>query len=292
VSRLSGLVPSALVAVLAGRGLPQESRPAALAALETPGRVLHTDGFESDESLRAYFEIRGADEGRVRRTTDPEQANSGSGALRLTSPANEGNASGAGVSYWFGPEGEDRVHLRVYVRFAADYDQGNLHHTGASLAGVAGTNKWGGMGTAGLRPRGDDHFSSSLETWREWGRFPAPGFPVLYAYWMDMRRDRDGNFWGNLFEPPAGERVALERNRWICLEHMIRVNDVGQANGEHAAWIDGRLVLHATGIRWRSDAGVRLKRFGLDVYVHRATKENAVWFDDVVLSTGYVGPLR
>ncbi len=67
-------------------------------------------------------------------------------------------------------------------------------------------------------------------------------------------------------------------------------NDVGQANGELAAWIDGKLYIHYREFRWRTDAGVKLKRFNIGVYVHKAEKNNTVWYDDVVLSTGYVGP--
>jgi hypothetical protein len=38
------------------------------------------------------------------------------------------------------------------------------------------------------------------------------------------------------------------------------------------------------------DVDVKLKRFNIGVYVHRAKKDNTVWYDDVVLSTGYIGP--
>jgi len=71
---------------------------------------------------------------------------------------------------------------------------------------------------------------------------------------------------------------------------MIKANDVGQSNGELAAWIDGKLYIHYQGIRWRTSPDVRLKRFDLGVYVHAAAKDNTVWYDDVALSTGYIGP--
>jgi hypothetical protein len=35
---------------------------------------------------------------------------------------------------------------------------------------------------------------------------------------------------------------------------------------------------------------VKLKRFDIGVYVHHAAQNNTVWYDDVVLSTGYIGP--
>jgi hypothetical protein len=264
--------------------------PQALAVLENPGEVFFHDDFESPESMTKYFEVRGLREGHARLVTGAALAHSGRGAIQFTAPAREGRESGVGASGWFGPEGYDRVHFRRYVKFAADYDQGDLNHVGGGLSAVAGSDRWSAMGSAGIRPRGDDRFTSSFEPWRDWGRCPAPGYMFLYTYWMDMKRDRDGNYWGNMLGPAEGGRIVLDRDRWYCLEHMIRANDTGQANGELAAWIDGKLYIHYTGFRWRTSDEVKLKRFNIGVYVHRAKKDNTVWYDDVVLSTGYIGP--
>jgi hypothetical protein len=263
--------------------------PKALAALEQPGTVFFRDDFESPDSLKKYFEIRGRREGRAKLVTNPDLAHSGRGVMQFTAAARDGQASGAGASGWFGPRGYERVYFRRYIRFAADYDQGNLHHVGGGLTGVAGTNKWRGMGSAGIRPKGDDHFNSSFEPWCDWGRYPPPGYMFLYTYWMDMKRDRDGHYWGNMMGPAPNARQVLQRNRWYCLEHMIQVNDPGKPNGALAAWIDGDLYIHYRGFRWRSSPAVLLKRFDVGVYVHRAKKDNTVWYDDVALSTGYIG---
>lgn len=263
-----------------------------LAALQRPGTVFFRDGFESPDSLKKYFEIRGLREGRAKLITDAELANEGSGAIQFAAVARDGRESGAGASGWFGPNGYDRVYFRRYIKFAADYDQGNLNHVGGGLTGVAGTSRWKAMGTAGIRPKGDDHFKSAFEPWRGWGRYQPPGYMFLYTYWMDMKRDRDGNYWGNMLGPADDQRVVLGRDKWYCLEHMIQVNEPGEANGEMAAWIDGKLYIHYTGFRWRTTPEVKLKRFGIGVYVHRATRDNTVWYDDVALSTGYIGPLE
>ncbi len=261
----------------------------ALAGLEQAGRILKSHDFESSRTLKDYFEVRGDDDGRARIDESPGAAHSGRGALRLAAPAAGGRSSGSGATLWFGQENHERVHLRYYLRFAPDYDQGDLNHTGGSLAGVAGNDKWAGMGGAGLRPMGDDGFSTRLEAWKDWGRVPAPGFMFLYTYWMDMKRDRDGHYWGNMFGPEPAQRFVPDRGRWHGYELMVQVNSIGKADGELAAWIDGRLYLHEKGFRWRSSAAVTLKRFDLGLYIHHATRENVVWFDDVVLSTGYVG---
>lgn len=261
-----------------------------LAALEAPGRIVFTDDFESPDSREKYFEIRGLKEGRAKLVSNPELAHSGRGSIEFTAVARDGRESGAGATGWLGSEGFDRLSMRCYIKFASDYDQGNLNHVGGGLAAVAGSNRWAGMGSAGIRPRGDDRFNCRFEPWRDWGRLPAPGYMFLYTYWMDMRRDRDGNYWGNMLGPASEDRVVLHRDRWYCLEHMIQANTPGQANGELAAWIDGKLYIHYTGIRWRASAEVKLKRFSIDLYVHQAERDNTVWYDDVVLSTGYVGP--
>ncbi len=264
--------------------------PAVLERLQTPGRVVFRDDFEGEDPLRSYFEVNGQKEGRAVISRDAAEAHSGRASLRLTATDRAGAASGAGPVLWLGPDGHDRLHLRYYLRWARDYDQGDLNHTGGGLAGLAGSDKWRGMGTAGLRPAGDDHFSARVEGWRDWRKVPAPGYLFCYCYWMDMRRDRDGHYWGNMLGPAEAERVVPALDRWLCVELMVAVNAVGKADGELAVWLDGRLYQHWQGFRWRSSAEVRLKRASLQVYVHRARQDNTVWYDDVVVSTGYVGP--
>ena len=261
----------------------------ALALLERPGKVLFTDTFESEQSFAAYFEIGGRKEGRVAIAHEPENVHSGKGALRLTATANGGKSCGSSPVLWLGDDGHDCVHLRYWIRYAPDYDQGNLNHTGGCLSGVAGTNQWAGMGTAGLRPNGNDHFDSRVEGWRDWQRIASPGSLICYAYWMDMKRDRDGHFWGNMFAPVEKERCVPVRGTWLCVEQRIACNTPGKDDGELAVWLDGKLYQHWTGFRWRSTDAVKIKRMSLMVYVHAATRDNTVFYDDVVVSTGYVG---
>lgn len=258
-----------------------------IADLERPGRVLFEDGFENESSFARFFEVRGKEQGRVRIVST---SHTGKGALSLTAVDRAGQESGAGLSGWLGNKGYDRLNLRYYIRFDEAYDQGNLNHTGGALAAVAGTDKWRGMGTAGIRPKGDDYFMASFETWRDWGRAPAPGYSFFYTYWMDMKRDADGHYWGNMLGPAPAGRKVIERGRWTCCEVMVKANVPGRFDGELAAWIDGKLYEHYRGIRWRSEAAVLLKRFTLDIYVHQSRRVNTVLFDDVVLSTGYIGP--
>lgn len=267
------------------------SDPQALERLQRPGELVLQDDFESEQSWKKYFEIQGAKEGLTRLTNDPAHVFSGRGALQVTAPNRQGKSSGAGVIGWLGPEGYDRLYMRYYMKFAEDYDQGNLNHTGGGLSGIAGRDRYFGMGKAGIRPEGNDRFSTRFEPWRDWGRYEPPGYMFLYTYWMDMRRDRDGNYWGNNMVPEENQRVTIKRGRWYCFELMVAANTIGRADGELAAWIDGQLYIHYTGFRWRSAADVRLKRFELIAYIHQSRRDNTVWYDDLAISTGYLGPM-
>lgn len=292
------MIPLALAAlVLADPPYPADvtaktlADPAALARLQRPGAPVFRDGFDTAASLESYFEVRGKDDGRARIVAGVAQR--GAGALRLTAPSAGGKQAGAGVSYWFGDRGGyDQVHLRTYMMFASDYDQGNLNHTGPSLVGVSTPGKWDGMGNAGVRPKGDDRLSVGFEPWRDWGRNAAPGPWRFYVYWMDMKIDRDGNYWGNLLGPALG--TTPPRGKWFCLEQMVKLNTlrdgVPHADGELAAWIDGQFYAHFTGFRWRTTERLKLKRLGLDVYVHQNRQDNTVTYDDLAVSTGYIGP--
>lgn len=296
------------------------SDPLARAALEQPGEVVFEDGFEpaaaageagsaaapaatpapampapatpapatpalGTRALGRYFEVRGARTGLARVVEDADLAHTGRHALQLTSSA-AGGGAGAGVSAWL-PGTHPRLHLRYYLKYAGDYDAGARNHTGGALAGIAGSNRWRGMGTAGRRPAGDDYFLVHLETGMRAAE-PPPGGAQVYAYWPGMRPDGRGDFWGNILAPSA--RRAPERGRWTAHELMVRASTPGVADGELAVWIDGQLYLHVQGIRWRDSPEVLLRRFSLDIYVHDARRVNRVWYDDVVVATGYVGP--
>ena len=290
VSTVSGQEPAASAAPYPRLVTDTTKKDAqALARLTTPGTLLFHDEFESDASFRSYFEIRGQKEGHVAIERERDAIHKGTGSLRLTSPSNDGKSSGAGAELWLSDAGHDCVHLRYWIRYAPDYDQGNLNHTGGSICGLTGTHKWTGMGTAGQLPKGDDHFSTRVEGWRDWQRIAAPGALQCYAYWMDMKRDRDGNYWGNLMGPAPNERFVPERGKWLCVEQRVAANTPGKNDGELAVWLDGKLYVHYEGFRWRSTVDVKCKRVGLLVYVHAATRDNTVWFDDVAVSTGYIG---
>ena len=51
------------------------------------------------------------------------------------------------------------------------------------------------------------------------------------------------------------------------------------------------IYLHMTGFRWCTKP-LKLKRIFIELYVHHSRKTNRVWYDDIALSTGYIGPIE
>jgi len=249
--------------------------------LEEPGTVFFEDDFEDgnyDDWFDAYGSPLVIDNTRT--------AHSGSRALKCIAVYNDGNSSTSSIKYWFHP-GYDKVYFRWYCKFDSTFNQGWGMHF-CSLYAVEGDNKWNQMGMAGIKPDGDDRFGSGFEPWSNWETLTPPGRMEFYAYWHEMLRDNDGHYWGNVFYPDSV--IIPERGRWYCMEMMIKANDAGDDNGEIAAWIDGELYMHLSGFNWRTTNELKIKRISLGIYIHNNPKDNVCWFDDVVLSTGYISP--
>ena len=123
--------------------------------------------------------------------------------------AHLGENQGGGLTKWFAAA--ESVFVRFYVRFdpACDY----VHHF-VTLRGnksLHGGDKWSGFGGAGLCPAGDERFSTALEPWGNWAKWPAPGKWNFYSYWHQMQVSPDGKYWGNSFLPDAQEVIPKNR---------------------------------------------------------------------------------
>ncbi len=211
----------------------------------------------------------------------------GKRSLRVTATLNK--STGGGFTKWF--ESSDRLFFRFYTKFHKDCDY--VHHfcTLRANKSLQGGERWSGFGGAGLRPDGNERFSTAIEPWGNWGEWSPPGQWNFYSYWHSMQPSPDGKFWGNGFRPES--QNDIERDKWICVEFMLVHNTPGQDDGEQAFWIDGELRGHWQGINWRVNPKLFANAFTLESYVtDRWTKqpENIVYFDNVVIAKEYIGP--
>lgn len=278
-----------------GPGLAAEFK--ADVGIEKHGAVIFADNFEMGE-LGAGWDERTPPKEKVLNFASPGKEICGRRCLRVE--ARLGENHGGGLTKWFEPA--ERVFVRFYVRFDPGCDY--VHHfvTLRANKGLHGGDKWSGFGGAGERPVGDERFSTALEPWGNWGRWPAPGKWNFYSYWHEMKVSPDGKYWGNSFQPEAQPSFAksaaeggavIQKDRWICAEFMLKQNTPGHSDGEQAFWIDGRLLGDWGGINWRKTESLKANALTLESYVtERWTKNitNVVYFDNVVIAREYIGP--
>lgn len=259
------------------------------ARLRSHSSVIFCDDFERGAPGESWDSVRD-DGGDVLSLVTPESGDLRLGGKVLRVRATLGANTGGGLTKWF--ESSDRLFIRFMVRFDAGCDY--VHHfcTLRANKGLEGKDRWSGFGGAGLRPDGAERFSTALEPWGNWGRWPAPGQWNFYSYWHEMGPSPDGRFWGNAFRPAS--QPNIRKGEWVNAEFMLKHNTPGVADGEQAYWIDGELRGHWVGISWRTSERLRANAFTLESYVtDRWTSNpvNIVEFDNVVIAREYVGPV-
>jgi hypothetical protein len=113
-----------------------------------------------------------------------------------------------------------------------------------------------------------------------------------------MEGSRGGKFWGN--EPPGGKKVPVARDRWISVELMMKMNTVGESDGEQAFWIDGKCAGRWGGYRWRTHEELKVNAVWMLYYITDGAvqrqrgepKPEHVFFDDIVVAKEYIGPMK
>jgi hypothetical protein len=252
--------------------------------------VIFSDNFETTKStpLGERWDEPGIGGGKALSLVSPDDNRCGAHCLRVRAVLKENQ--GDGLTKWFEPA--STVFIRFYVRFDEGCDYTHHFVKLRGNKGLSGSDKWSGFGGSGTRPQGDERFSTSLEPWGDWGRWPAPGRWNFYSYWYQMKASPDGKHWGNSFIPD--DQPNIPKSKWICAEFMLKHNTPGIADGEQALWIDGQLRGHWTGIPWRRVESLQANSLTLESYVtERWTKNpiNIVDFDNVVIAKSYIGPV-
>ena len=88
----------------------------------------------------------------------------------------------------------------------------------------------------------------------------------------------------------GGTVLPLTEGTWVQVEEYYRLNDVGQANGEHVTWVNGNLQFNRHSIQMRTSAAHVLNCsylvVGMDYWINpSSTNGVTVWYDDHYLDT-------
>jgi predicted amidohydrolase len=199
------------------------------AGIGSDPRVVFSENFEAelDDMKKKWSSV---DDRQIMSLSDDRPGGSG-GQRSLLMTHMGGKGSGGSLYRTFKP-GFDRLFARFYVKF--DPECAPIHHFGTNIGGYNPPTPWP-QGGAGLRPGGAKTFTVGVEPFGDrwvWD---------YYAYWCEMRGSPpNGQTWGNSFiRDPT---LKIERGKWICVEVMVKMNTLGESNGELALWIDGRIV--------------------------------------------------
>ncbi len=86
---------------------------------------------------------------------------------------------------------------------------------------------------------------------------------------------------------------TTDLGRWYCYELMVKSNTPGRSDGRIACWVDGTLVADFPNQRLRDDATLKINHVMLDLHIgSNGSRVNRKWYDDVVIATSYIGPMR
>lgn len=198
--------------------------------IENDEDVIFVENFEagSVDAVKSHWESVKAAE-IMSLSADVPTGSAGSKSLLLSHVGGKGTG---GHLYRGLMPGYDQLYARFYVKFAPDCAP--VHHFGTNMGGNNPPTRWP-MVSAGNRPAGDKSFWSGVE--------PGGWVWDYYTYWVEMRGSPPaGKTWGNSFI--RDPNLKVERGEWTCVELMMKVNDVGDTDGEMALWIDGKQVSH------------------------------------------------
>ncbi|MBE7464212.1 MAG: PKD domain-containing protein [Planctomycetes bacterium] len=218
----------------------------------------------------------------------------GQKALRFSVPVQTGETSNTALKY-LNPK-LDVLFVRCYTKF----DSGFLTY-GSSHNGIGIQANYSGPG---IPANGTNKFYVGLENSGPSSE-PAPGMSHLYVYHPGQR-----DIWGDHFYPDGrvvpfdylpGDygphfiprpNFTPQRDRWYCMELMVKANTPGQRDGRIAYWIDGKLAADFLNLRLRDVDTRKIDKFFIGLHINGATtRVNTKWYDNVVAATSYIGPL-
>ena len=282
-------------------------------------QVLLAEDFEIDSvsTLKKRWDnVKSPKTGPMTIVHDSPVNGAGKRSVKITASIGENTG---GHLYTRLKRGVDTAFARFYAKF--EKDPGYIHHF-VHFGAYRPATPWP-QGGAGTRPKGHERFTVGIEPFGNNGRVAAPGAWGFYAYWHEMKKSADGRYWGNGLKPIELQRVPA--GRWQCVEVMIKCNSAPtKRDGELALWLDGKLVAHIKqgsprgrwtgmgfqlqksggepfeGFSWRKSNDLKINFFWLLHYVTEHSKRrnrdakraNSVFFDNVVVATDYIGPIK
>ncbi|KAH7098114.1 hypothetical protein BKA62DRAFT_403666 [Auriculariales sp. MPI-PUGE-AT-0066] len=177
------------------------------------------------------------------------QASYPQGSFKPSGPAPGGFGFYFGGPKNFSFENADEILVSYAVYFPDNFDW----WLGGKLPGpFGGTSQQQARACSGGRQEDRDKCFSMRLMWREHG----DGEIYLYAPKTVQNNVSAERLAGTVFEDDFGISVArgafqFTAGAWTTVAQRVRLNDIGQTNGEIELWTNGKSVIHATGLEIR-----------------------------------------
>lgn len=181
----------------------------------------------------------------------------------------------------------EELYMRYYLRLGGDWDPSDVGKL-PGLAGTYGKGGWGGRTTDGFNgwsARGG--FFTTPPRDETLSRYRGSG---LYLYHVDA----SSGGYGDLVGWNLGPTGMLEKKRWYCIEHHVRLNQPGRHDGVVRAWVDGQLAYERSDLMFRSVPELRIQSAWLAVYhggKAPAPQRMTLHIDNLVIARRYIGPM-
>jgi len=250
--------------------------------IENDPDVLLFEGFESDGWSDRWQEISRNHRNYSHIETDTAIVLSGKRCLRLDFLPETGKDGAGWMHHWW--DGSEVAYVRYYFRLSAGGNWANQ-----KIMQLHGHMRGERYGTgAGNRPTGYDWFSTGTGVGGENG--PPWTRVILYTYHPNQIGD-----YGDNVLPNQDLQPKIPEDEWVCYEFMIKLNNIGQANGEQRLWINGYLYIEQTGLEWRKHENMVINDLMQPTYTHTPPlpgQSRSLWLDSIVLAKKYIGPIH
>lgn len=273
--------------------------------------VIFASGFEND--FEGWSSV---DTDVTSIVEDASISHSGVKSLKIT--ATRGVDEGGEVVFKV-PEGQDEIYLRFYAKIQPGTIEPNR------FVGIRAYKSDDYEPVEGERPNGDEAFWVEIEPLWNWG-WQFQTYWHQMRSWQTFEGVPDSvdaepePYTGNAFRPLYEKR--FERGEWVSVEVHVKANTPGETDGQQTFWIDGVKIgdwrpgyptgtwnaarydvvgpKHPyaedfEGFEYRTDGSVQISEVALNWFVSEArgighdAEENVVFFDNVVVSTEYIG---
>jgi len=176
------------------------------------------------------------------------------------------------LAKWFDPPASGELHVRTsfYLDQWGNSDAVKL----TNIAGNRSDSLWSSFGQAGVVPNGHDFFQSMCSMG---SGAQADRKMLAYTY-----HPSQGGIWG---DEDYDTVIRPEIGQWHQLDHYVRLNDVGQANGVVRVWLDEELVVELTGLEFRADSALDLNMLMLS-FNGGGLSGNRLYYDDIHVYDG------